>query len=122
MPKKKEIIVLHKPNIEPAQPGQVQIIEHGRDIHMYKITDTEINELCSGYTSIDFGLFTLCVGICLMLILSLLTTQMSDRMFATFNAIAFVAFLGIIFFGFRTRRINQRVRERAQQIKESRQI
>ena len=89
---------------------------------MFKITDAEIDELCSEYMSIDFGLFTLCIGICVAFIIALITAQMSDRLFATFIAVAFVSFLGVIFFGFRTLRVRQRVKERAKQIKESRKI
>jgi glucan phosphoethanolaminetransferase (alkaline phosphatase superfamily) len=122
MSENKEIILLPKPNIEPANPSQVQIIEHGRDIHMFKITDAEIDELCSEYMSIDFGLFTLCIGICVAFIIALITAQMSDKIFATFIAVAFVSLLGVIFFGFRTFRVRQRVEKRAKQIKESGRI
>ncbi len=118
----KEIIPLPKPDIEPAPPGQIQIIEHGRDIHMYKITDTEIDELCSEYVSADFGLFTLCAGILVAFIIALLTTQMSDRVFATFVAISFASLIGTIFFGLRTLRVKRVVRQRAEQIKASRQV
>jgi hypothetical protein len=106
-----------KPDIEPAKPGQTQIIEHKRDIHTYTITDTEIDDLCSGYTSLDFGLFTLSIGIFVAFVVALATTQMSDIVFATFIAITIAAYVGIIFFGIRTYQVMRRVKRRAQQIK-----
>ena len=89
---------------------------------MYKITDTEIDELCSEYTSIDFGLFTLCIGVLIAFVVALVTAQTSDKVFAAFIAITFVSFLGSLFFGLRTLRVKRKVQERAKQIKESRQI
>ena len=111
-----------KPNIVPVDPSQVQIIEHGRDIHMYRITETEIDELCSEYMSIDFGLFTLCIGVFIAFIIALITAQMSDKVFATFVAIAVVSLLGTIFFGVRTIRLRRKLKRRAEDIKTSRQI
>jgi uncharacterized protein YacL len=122
MPENKKAVQLHKPNIEPAKPTQVQIIEHGRDIHMFRITDTEIDELCADYMSIDFGLFTLCIGICIAFIISLVTADLSNKVFATFVAIVLASFLGIIFFGLRTLRSRKQLKERAKRIKESRKI
>lgn len=106
----------------PAKPSEVQIIEHGRDIHMFKITDLEIDELVTNYMSIDFGLFALCIGIFIAFLVALATAQLSDKVFATFVALILVAFLGTIFFGFRARRERQRAKQRVQQIKESRKI
>jgi uncharacterized protein YacL len=108
--------------IVPANPANVQIIEHGRDIHMFKITETEINELCSAYLSIDFGLFTLCTGMFVAFLITLLTTQMSDKVFATFVALISVSLLGMIFFGFRTIRQRKLIKMRAKGIMESRRI
>ena len=122
MAKNREITVSNKPDIEPAKPGQVQIIVHERAIHVYNITDTEVDDLCSGYASIDFGLFTLCVGICVALLTALFTVQMSDKVFAAFASIAFTCLLGMIVFGFRTLRVRRQLKQRAEHIKASRRL
>jgi uncharacterized protein YacL len=122
MSENKQITPKQSSAIVPANPADVQIIEHGRDIHMFKITEAEIDELCSEYMSIDFGLFTLCIGICVAFIIALITAQMSDKVFATFIAVTFVSFLGVIFFGFRALGLRRQVKERAKRIKESRKI
>lgn len=107
----------NKPDIEPVEQGQAQIIPHVRDIHTYPITEQEINDLCSQYMSPDFGFFSLSIGILIALVVALLTTQMSDRVFATFVAVAIVAFVGVIFFGFRTLKELKRVKKRADEIR-----
>ena len=112
-----EITTPHKPDIEPAKPGQTNIISHIRDIHTYPVTDSEIDDLCSGYMSVDFGFFTLSIGVFISFIVTLVTTQMSDRVFATFVAITVIAFVGIIVFGIKTRNMVHRVKQRSEQIK-----
>lgn len=107
----------HKPDIEPAAPGQTNIIPHMRDIHTYAVTDSEIDELCSEYMSVDFGLCTLFVGILVAFIVALVSTQMSDRVFAVFIAVAITAFALIIVFGIRTHRGRGRVRRRLEEIR-----
>jgi hypothetical protein len=117
MSKNIKISAPRKPDIEPAKPGQTQIIKHRRDIHTYTITDAEIDDLRSGYASPDFGLFTLSIGIFIGFVIALATTQMSDIVFATFIAITIAAYVGIIFFGIRTYQLMRRAKQRAQQIK-----
>ena len=87
MSRNTKISAPRKPDIEPAKPGQTQIIKYRRDIHTYTITDPEINDLRSGYASPDFGLFTLSIGIFVGFVVGLATTQMSDVVFATFIGI-----------------------------------
>lgn len=120
MPEIKQIAPKQPSAIVPANPADVQIIEHGRDIHMYKVTEPEINELMASYMSIDFGLFTLCVGTFVALSLALITVpQLPDRIFSVFIALVFASLLGMIFFGFRTWIERRRVNQRIKQIKES---
>lgn len=118
----KEVSTRPKTDIEPVKSGQVQIIGHARDIHMYSLTDREIDQLCSEYASIDFGLFTLCIGLLVAFVIALFTSQMSDRVFATFIALVSVSLLGAVFFGSRAHRRKREAQERAQRIKESREI
>jgi hypothetical protein len=108
--------------IRPANPADVQVIDHGRDIHIYRLTDIEVKELCSGYTSLDFGLFTLCAGFLVAFSIALATTQMSDKLFAAFSAIIAISSLGGLFFGARTLKERQRLKSRAQQIMGTRRI
>jgi uncharacterized protein YacL len=123
MPENKELIASRKqPDIKPVKTGQIQVIEHVRDIHMYSLTGSEIDELCSEYASIDFGLFTLCIGLLVAFIIALITTQMNDKVFATFVALTFGSLLGSIFFGVRTLKRKKQAKQRAEEIKKSREI
>jgi threonine/homoserine/homoserine lactone efflux protein len=90
---------------------------------MFTVTEPEIDEFATGNLSIDFGLFTLCVGVFVAFLVVVTTvTQIPDKIFATFVALLFVSVLGIVFFGYRTWRERRRSQQRIAQIKESRKV
>lgn len=122
MSKSNEIGDSQKSDIEPVKPGQIQIISHARDIHMYYLTDTEIDELCSEHSPTELGLFTLCLGLLIAFIIALVTAQMSNRAFAAFIALASTSLLATLYFGCKTLGIKRQLKQRAEQIKKSRQI
>ena len=111
-----------KADIIPGKSLDVQVITHARDIHVYYVAEPELEELLSGYNPIYLSLFTLCVGVFFGFLVSLFTTQLSDRMFAVFIAILFVSFLMAILFGSRALRERKKAEERVKSIKENRKI
>ena len=115
-------LITHEPSIVPAKPFQVQIIEHGRDIHMYRMTDVELDALIGGYSSVNLGFFTLCLGALLVFAITLATVDLTDRKLAVFVAVTVLLSIATLFFGIKAwadrRHMNQRVKE----IKSRRQV
>jgi hypothetical protein len=103
--------------IRPANPADIQIIPHGRDIHMFQVTESEMSDFEAGYASVDFGLLALCFGVLSTLVVALVTVRLSVMMLAAFVAVASVSFLGTLFFGLRTWKERQRVKLRIAEIK-----
>ncbi|GEM_PF-7050040 len=90
---------------------------------MFNLTEPEIDGFVSDFPSIDFGLFTLCVGVFVAFLIVLVTvTQIPVMVFAAFIALLAVSLLGMLFFGYRTFRERRRAQGRIKQIKESRRI
>jgi len=122
MAKANKLTVRSGGRISPAIPADVQVIEHGRDIHMYKVTDEELDTLARGHHSLNLFFFSLCIGALMILFVTLLTITLTDRIFATFIALTCV--LGILgtYFGIKAcierRAINQGIK----QIRESREV
>lgn len=122
MEESKEIISSPEPEIIPASSAGVQLTVHRRVIHVYPITDDELNEFSLSHTSIDFGLLSLCIGVIVPLLIVLLTTQLADKIFVTFICLAAIFAVLAIFFGYRALQQRQRIKERIDKIKSDREI
>jgi len=107
-----------KAGIEPANSEVVHVIEHGRDIHMYKITDIELDVLKSNYDSWSLGFCTLCLGGFIGFLIPLATIKLSDKMCAIFLSLTVVLFLLTIFFGTKWLIDRKEVKKRIKQIQE----
>lgn len=89
---------------QPQPPGGVEIITHGRKLHMYSVTDPELDSLReSGLSAtVDLSLFALCSGILVTLIITLSTVDIKDaKTFAAYVAAAIVSGIFSIWFGTR---------------------
>jgi hypothetical protein len=86
-------------NISTGDSPTVQVIEHGRDIHMYRITDVELDIFKSNYTSLSFGFWQLCLGIFIGFLVPLLTLQLSNKTCAIFTGIVIASGVLAVFFG-----------------------
>ncbi len=74
-------------NIQPAipfghtaAPGAVEIVTHGRTLHMYSLTDPELNSLQeSGLSAtVDLSLFALSIGIFVSLVVTVSTVDINN--------------------------------------------
>ncbi len=108
------------PKSENNNPMHVHVVEHERDIHMYEVTEEELDQLTSVHDSIDFHLFILSMPIFVAFLMELITSPLSDRMFVAFITITLISFLGIIFFGFRAWKERKHAKQLIMQIKKSR--
>jgi hypothetical protein len=96
------------PTISSGQPEDMVVVEHGRKLHVFKVTEAEIDELASAPDSICFGLCTLCIGTFASFLISLITVQLSDRLHATFLGVVIATGGLTLLFGWQT------IRERRQ--------
>ncbi len=106
------------PNISTGGPTTVQVIEHGRDIHMYKITDIELDVLKSSSESLSSGFWQLCLGIFIGFLVPLLTVQLPDMICAIFVAMVFASGLLGLYFGIKWRREKTKTKQHIKQVKE----
>jgi hypothetical protein len=89
---------------QPQPPGAVEIITHGRKLHMYSVTDPELESLReSGLSAtVDMSLFALCGGILVTLIITLSTVDIKDaKTFAAYVGASIVSAIFSIWFGAR---------------------
>ena len=106
------------PNISTGDSTTDQLIKHGRDIHMYGITDVELDVLKSNYNSWSFGFCALCLGIFIGFFIPLVTVQLSDRMCAIFVAVTIASGGLALFSGIRFGIDRGEAKRRIKQIKE----
>jgi len=118
MPNKKSSNSEPSPNISTGDSTTVQLIEHGRDIHMYRITDVELDVLKSNYESSSFSFWQLCLGIFIGFLIPLLTLQLSDRVCAIFVAVTFASGLLALSFGIKWGKEKAEAKRHIKQIKE----
>jgi hypothetical protein len=85
-------------------PPGVEIIQHGRKLHMYQVTSTELDTLqdAGNYKTLDIAMFALSVGIFVTTACVLSTTSgMGDRALFSFSAACIISLLATLFFGVR---------------------
>jgi hypothetical protein len=106
------------PNISIGGSPTVQLIEHGRDIHMYRVTDIELDVLKSNYESSNLNFWQLCLGIFIGFLVPLLTVQLSDRMCAIFSGVTFASGISALSFGIKWGKGRAEAKQHIKQIKE----
>jgi len=109
--------LISTPAIAPAKPNETTVVEHPRELHMYRITESEIDQLISTNDPICLGLFTLCVGSFISFLTALFTAQTSDRVNAAFVAIIIVTGILSIYFGWKTWQARNQSSQRVKDIK-----
>jgi hypothetical protein len=87
------------PGIEPADAQIIHVIEHGRNIHMFRLTEVELDSLKSNFDSLSLGFCSMCLGAFIGFIVPLVTVPLSDKMFAIFISLSVLLFVLTIFFG-----------------------
>lgn len=122
MSESKDIVKSDTLDLEPGKVSSIQVIQHGRDIHIFPITESEIDELVCAHSSISLVLFSLCAGVLISFLISIFTIQLEDRVFAVFIAIIVVSLLMGIWFGFRALQEWRKINKRAEEIKKSRGV
>ena len=87
-----------------AQRG-VNIVIHQRDVHMYQVTEQEIDSLneSGGYKTLDIALFSMCFGILVAVIITITTVDISNpKTYAAYVGSSILFGIGSIFFGIRS--------------------
>jgi hypothetical protein len=87
------------PGIEPADAQVIHVIEHGRSIHMFLLTEVELDSLKSNFDSLSLGFCSSCLGAFIGFIVPLITVPLSDQMFSLFVSLSVLLFILTIFFG-----------------------
>jgi hypothetical protein len=87
------------PEIEPADAQFIHVIEHSRDIHMFRLTEVELDSLKSNFDSLSLGFCSMCLGAFIGFIVPLITVPLSDKMFAMFVSLSVLLFILTVFFG-----------------------
>jgi hypothetical protein len=111
-----------KGDILPSVSSSIQVIEHGRDIHMYRITDMELNALKSGQYSLNLSFFSLCIGAFIAFVIALCTATMSDKIFAVFVALTVLVMILAIYFGLKALGERRQLNSHIEQIRENRKV
>ena len=107
-----------RPGIEPADTQSVHVIEHVRDIHLYQITETELDSLKSNFDSLSLGFCSMCLGALIGFLVPLVTAPLSDKMFAVFVSLTVVLLLLTVFFGAKWLSDRKAAKKRIKQIQE----
>jgi hypothetical protein len=103
-----------------ADKRGVNIVLHQRDVHMYQITEHEIDAIneSSGYKTLDIALFSMCFGVFIALMITLTTVEIADpKMYSSYVAGAALFAIGSVFFGIRSLLAWRAMKVRIRQIK-----
>lgn len=90
---------------EDETPHGVTVVAKRRQLNVYSVTEDELENLYSAgnYKTLDVGLFSLCIGILVTLVVTMATIDIADaRLFATFSASSVVMLIASLFFAFRS--------------------
>jgi hypothetical protein len=88
-----------EPGIEPADGQVIHVIEHGRSIHMFRLTELELDTLKSNFDSLSLGFCSMCLGAFIGFIVPLVTVPLTDKMFAIFISLSVLLAILTLFFG-----------------------
>lgn len=110
-----------KLDIATAEEGGIRIVTHGRELHMFRVTEDELDNLetAGNYKALDVALFALCVGIFASFLITLFTDPPPVGSLAAdaFVTVTVVTGLGSGFFGIRARIAWKRVKKVGQQLR-----
>jgi hypothetical protein len=84
-----------------TEDAVVNVVTHGREVHMYQITEDELDGICNtgNLKTLGLSMFTLCTGIAISLYITLKTVDISDpKAHAEFTSGLFVAIIAAVFF------------------------
>jgi hypothetical protein len=85
----------------PTGVGGVSVVTHGREVHMYQVTDDELDGLCNtgNLKTLGLTMFALCVGAALTIYITIKTVDIKDPItHAEFTSGLLVAVIGAVFF------------------------
>ena len=107
-----------------ARHGGVNIIEHEREFHMYRVTDAELDRFAEGFGSVHLALFGVAAGGFIGVLIGLLTgyTTMDPKIVGAFFGLAAATLLGSIYFGAQARQDRDRALKDVRNIKKARRI
>jgi hypothetical protein len=105
----------HGPIVQAEDPSRpVTVVQVPRTIEMYNVTSEELDGIGSASAALNFGMFTLCAGVLVSLIITLTTVHLETRPFAAYVAAAIAVAVLSIYFGSRSavdwRERNARIR------------
>jgi hypothetical protein len=102
----------------------VNIIEHEREFHMYRVTATELDRFTEGFGSIHLALFGIAAGGFLGVLIGLLTgySAMDPKIVASFVGLLSATLLGSVYFGVQARRDRSHALKDVGEIKQARRI
>lgn len=111
------------PQIAVSHRG-VNIIEHEREWHVYRLTEPELDNLIAGFASIHLVLFGVAAGGLLGAIFGLLTSgsAMDAKTFAAYIATTLVCAGGTLYFGLMALRDRRRSLRDVGRLKKDRAI
>jgi len=102
----------------------VNIIEHEREFHMFRVTTGELDRLAEGFGSIHLALFGVAAGGFTGVLIGLLTgySTMDPKVAGVFVGLLAATLLGSIYFGVQAKRDRDRALADITAIKEARRI
>jgi hypothetical protein len=102
----------------------VNIIEHEREFHMYRVTATELDRFAEGFGSVHLALFGIAAGGFIGVLIGLLTgySTMDPKVVAIFVGLLSATLLGSMYFGVQARRDRNRALKDVRDIKQARRI
>ena len=111
----------HMPTVRPADDRVITVVTHPRELHMYQVTDDELNNLetAGNYKTLDIALFALCLGISFSFVIALFSAPPPPGSISlyVFLVMAIVTTIGAVFFGFRARIAWKNLRSLVRQLK-----
>lgn len=95
------------PGTEPWVPQQepgLSIVTHARELHVFRLTEEELDAICAAgnYKTLDLAMLCLCVGVFATLAVVLVTVDIPNiKIFSTLVSLTVVSLVGALAFGVR---------------------
>lgn len=84
---------------------------------MFNLSEAELDGLVTSDPSLHFGFLGLAGGALIAFVITLLTVQLGDRLFATFVALTTVSAIATLYFGLRSHKASKASQQRINRIK-----
>jgi len=98
-------------------PLTVTVIQVPAEVVMYNVSEQDLDNLVDNNPSLHFGFLGLSLGALISFGLTLLTTTLGDKLFATFVALTALSGFLSIYFGVRSAKEWHIVKQRLERIK-----